>query len=180
MLATNKQYHKSFVETSNSSFDQLNEIPTKVISEIRATIQAGLFRTKDEKEKLQMLFALKNQLVQLYNIDQCEIQIVPHWPSVGSYSTDHKTIIIDKCSLVTFLHEFRHHIQHCLNLNIIDVEDDARGWSHSAYFLATPRLFETAVRKGILIFQNTFTTPSLLTNEQIADIQNVHFIRRSK
>ena len=65
----NKQYHKAFVESMSIKINHLNETPTNVISEVRSTIQSGLFRTKDEREKLKLLIFLKNQLCQLYNIE---------------------------------------------------------------------------------------------------------------
>lgn len=178
MKESEKQYHMEFTKTDAIKYNPLGEIPARVISEVRATIQNGLFRLETQEEKLNLLTQLKNQLVQLYNIDNCGLRIVPNYPGVGGYSPFRKEIIINKCSLVTFLHEFRHHIQFCLRLDC-DKEEDARGWSHACYFLATPRLFETAVRKGIIIFQKTFTTDSLLTPEQIANIKDVHFIRRN-
>lgn len=62
--------------------------------------------------------------------------------------------LFKKFSLVTLLHEFRHHMQHqtCLNMYRNDHEEDARAWSVSLYKTATPKSYEKAVGRGILHF----------------------------
>lgn len=59
--------------------------------------------------------------------------------------------LFKKVSLVTFLHELRHAMQHILELEV-NREKDARAWSLSAYYIADPIRFQRAVDKGILRF----------------------------
>lgn len=90
----------------------------------------------------------------------------------GSYSITNNTIYLyKKFSLTTLLHEFRHHMQHeayqVHNDRLINkstgeldfegntklaLEQDARAWSCSLYYNASPRRYNTAVKKGILHF----------------------------
>jgi hypothetical protein len=58
-------------------------------------------------------------------------------------------------SLVSLLHEFRHHIQNVTNTNNESDEvreEDARAWSCSLFNVADPAKFENAMSKGILKF----------------------------
>jgi hypothetical protein len=69
----------------------------------------------------------------------------------GQYNPQNNTIILyKKFSLVTFLHEYRHALQH-LTGNILG-ERDARGWSVSLFFLADPDRYFRAVQNGWLHF----------------------------
>jgi hypothetical protein len=60
-------------------------------------------------------------------------------------------IVLNKPSLVSFLHEFKHHLN--IKKNLPNTEDSARGFSHSLYYLSTPNLFRSSVKKGLLIHQ---------------------------
>ncbi|UDY80739.1 hypothetical protein [Geobacillus phage GR1] len=62
--------------------------------------------------------------------------------------------LFKKFSLVTFLHEFRHHMQHEMELSLFrrNHEEDARGWSVSLFKKATPKSYKNAVEKGLLHF----------------------------
>ncbi|MBA7655224.1 hypothetical protein ES703_63123 [subsurface metagenome] len=55
---------------------------------------------------------------------------------------------LPKVSLVSSLHEYRHHMQKHGRLRFDDVEVDARGWSISAFHLALPEDFNSAWRRG--------------------------------
>lgn len=59
-----------------------------------------------------------------------------------------------KISLVTLLHEFRHHLQHQKNIKLYkkDLEEDARAWSLSLYKQALPDSYQNSVDKRNLRF----------------------------
>jgi hypothetical protein len=74
----------------------------------------------------------------------------------GYYEPSHNRItLFKKFSMVTFLHEFRHHMQHQMKLKLYkgDIEEDARAWSVSLFKCSTPKAYENSVRKGILHFK---------------------------
>lgn len=55
-------------------------------------------------------------------------------------------------SLVSFLHEFRHHMQRHGRQANPDAEEDARGWSISMFAEAEPEYFDKAWRDGRIWF----------------------------
>jgi hypothetical protein len=68
------------------------------------------------------------------------------------YYPSEETIGLPKGSLVSFLHEFRHHMQkHRLQANP-DIEEDARGWSISMFAEAEPDYFRAAWEDGRIMF----------------------------
>lgn len=58
-------------------------------------------------------------------------------------------IELPKISLISFLHEYRHHMQIAGNKqHYRDKEDDARGWSISLFAQALPDMFDRAWQNG--------------------------------
>lgn len=57
---------------------------------------------------------------------------------------------LPKVSLVSSLHEYRHHMQKYGRLRFQDIEIDARGWSISAFHYALPEDFDSAWRRGLI------------------------------
>lgn len=74
----------------------------------------------------------------------------------GVYHIISQQIILPKYSIVSLMHEFRHHMQSTLPVRLpstLDaIEDDARAWSLSLFYAAKPRLFEKSVREGKIFF----------------------------
>lgn len=73
----------------------------------------------------------------------------------GCYEPFEKRItLFKKFSLVTLLHEFRHHMQYELDLSLFrrNHEEDARAWSISLFKAAAPKSYKNAVEKGLLHF----------------------------
>ena len=73
----------------------------------------------------------------------------------GQYdSRDHSITMINKLSLVTLLHEFRHAMQH-KGAKMIDQdkEEDARAWSMSLFKKALPKSHKRACEKNLVKYQ---------------------------
>jgi len=77
----------------------------------------------------------------------------------GQYYAEnwHGTIVLPKYSVVSLLHEFRHHLQadgkaHRSFRDSEDREHDARGWSLSLLRAARPSMLKQSVRKGYIMF----------------------------
>ena len=67
----------------------------------------------------------------------------------GFYQPSTRTIHMTKPSIITFLHEFRHAMQHLIHKQVDpDIEVDARAWSLSLYFVVAPRTLKRLVREG--------------------------------
>ncbi len=133
------EYHKEYTK--------INE---KTIKAVRKTIKKGLFKCNDNV-RFCLLKELLKELEAVYNV-QFKIKLLIEDNTDGYYNPHTKTIVLNsKLSLITLLHEFKHALQH-LN-NRTNSENIARGWSLSVYYKATPRLFERAVNKGLIIHQ---------------------------
>lgn len=70
----------------------------------------------------------------------------------GQYFPDQlKIILYKKHSLTTLIHEFAHHLQFCIGFNG-NLEDDARAYSCSLFYLADPDRYMAAAQSGKLHF----------------------------
>lgn len=139
---TDKKYNEMYTR---------EQIKPEVILEIRKLIKLGFFK-KEIDEKKVMLQQFCNELCKLNNIGNIDIEYASEdFLGCGVYIPDFNKIILNKPSLVTFLHEFYHY--YATQLSLINDEENAVGWSISAYYLATPILCTSAINKGLIINQ---------------------------
>ena len=140
-------------------FYNKEQIGIETIKRIRFLIKEQHFFKCNDDKKMRLLIILCNDLSEIYNIKKIGCMYMNKDLNVrGCFLNPGSTICLNKPSLVTFLHEFKHFLncetkQH--NNNINDEEMTAIGFSHSLYFLATPNLFKSAVEKNLLVFQDT-------------------------
>jgi hypothetical protein len=92
-----------------------------------------------------------------YGMEVPEFAVVPPvecylW---GCYDTVGRTIFLPRHSVVTLLHEFRHHMQ---NVHLrprpwgyMGAEHDARAWSQSLFYQVRPELFTKARDEGRIL-----------------------------
>lgn len=114
--------------------------------------------SKDQKIEAIQNFLLK--VSEIYNIEVPKFKFIEsdfyyRATGGGTYTPSSKEITLyNKFSLVTLLHEFRHHMQHegLEKLYKDDLEEDARAWSVSLFKSACPKSYKNAVEKGILHF----------------------------
>ena len=139
---TNQKYHLYFKE---------EDFNPNLITYLRVLIKEKHFFKMNEQQKKESLNELNIFMSSIYNISISKIVISDLLPC--AYWFDTEKISLNKPSLVSFLHEFKHHINHKLNLP--NTEESARGFSHALYYIATPKLFESAVNKGLLIWQKS-------------------------
>ncbi len=116
---------------------------------VREEVRNGYFRQPDQ-EKVIRLKHLGERLAGFYDVAPVgEISVDPGLPSYGRYNLAAKKVTLRKPSIVSFLHEFRHHLQHQGDVRIVkDKEHDAQGWACSVYYKACPKLFTKAAREG--------------------------------
>lgn len=126
--------------------DKFTHIKSETLTAVRKCVRAGLWRL-DEAEGFHLLRDLVNELSDIYGLPIPPVQRDGH----SHYNWHIQRIYLDKPSLVSFLHEYRHHMQ--VERGVHDgSEHDARGWSLSVFKLALPRSFEHAKERGILKF----------------------------
>lgn len=134
----NKQYHLMF-----NNFEQ------EEVLAVREIIKAGLFRASTE-DRMRMLNALNERLCKIHNLIPLPLVLEPEFSNIGQMTGE--KIILNKPSLVSFLHEFYHLMTYHTAQNS---EINARGWSISLYYKATPKLCKAAIEKGLIIHQTT-------------------------
>lgn len=147
-----KKYHQIMNE---------EELGADVIAIVKNLCEERKFWTGSKRKRLQAAKKATADLCECLGIsdvpdvifrDYEEGEMLYMCTGGGSYMVDYNTIeLYKKFSLVTFLHEFRHVMQHKLDIDMYKTnEDDARAWSLSLYYLADPVRFNRAARMGML------------------------------
>jgi hypothetical protein len=119
-----------------------------------------IWKNRSKQEKLETIVAwlmvVSNVLdIEIPSIEWETNELLAMFTGGGCYNSDTRHIRIYKLSLTTLLHEYRHHMQNVMNIHnesIEEREEDARAWSCSLFYIASPEKFENAMRKGILHF----------------------------
>ena len=131
-------------------------INIKIIELVRKAIITDRIFKKKGLERVNILINLKNNLCEVYKIQKDKQPLLK--PSLKFNNMDYydkKTYSIylnhDKLSLITFLHEFKHFLQH--HFNKPNNEKIARGYSISLFYIASPRHFKKALQKGLILHQ---------------------------
>lgn len=133
--------------------DKYTHIKKETINIIRILIKTFHYYKFDDKHKF---YALRYALFKLNEIYKTDTKlkrmnnVMRLLLANGYYNHLNKTIYLNKLSLVTFLHEFKHSLQHQKGKK--NSENIARGWSVSLFALASPYHYERAKRKGLLFF----------------------------
>lgn len=91
---------------------------------------------------------LASQLADVYDVPKPEVK----HDDREVYYRNSETIGLPNASLVSFLHEFRHHMQKHGRQANDDIEEDARGWSISMFAEAEPDYFQQAWEDGRIMF----------------------------
>lgn len=139
-------------------------VKKEVIKKVERMIMIGKFYDGTIPRKENMLKNLCNVLATGYNVPMPTLQFTENLDSTGICSTPlnretgeingETTITINKPSVITFLHEFRHYLQVKKGLRFpsMDVEEDARAWSLRVFSLASPDNFIRSVKAGNVMF----------------------------
>lgn len=136
-------------------------IDKRTIEATKKLVKSGLWKkdlSTDHKVKicnewLQTVSEIYKIEIPEFRFDPSEILYMQ--TGGGVYEPWAKRItLFKKFSLVTLLHEFRHHMQYQMDLSLFrkDHEEDARGWSVSLFKAATPKSYKNAVEKWLLHF----------------------------
>jgi hypothetical protein len=116
----------------------------------KAALKTKLWRGTPE-ERLEKLRALNRNMSAHFEVPECSVAvretgIGPH------YVPGDDSIVLDVPSLVSWAHEFGHHLLHCKRKR--QNEDFPRAFSLGLFYRAAPRMFEKARAEGRLKFTN--------------------------
>lgn len=124
------------------------EFPTAAVEIVRQALRAKLYRGS-LRERAAKLLALNAALSAHYAVPLCRIS-VRNSPRGPYYLPGRNQIVLDKVSLVSYLHEFAHHILHARGLP--QNESYPRAFSLGLFFRAAPRMFESARQAGRMLY----------------------------
>lgn len=133
------------IDTYHEFFENIHN---KTLRIVKRYVDDGLWRV-DQDEGFVMMSDMVDEIADVYDIPH------PNGPVESDYEwyrPPTQTIGLPKVSLVSCLHEFRHHMQYNGRQSYDDKERDARGWSVSTFKLALPEKFESAWRRGLIWF----------------------------
>lgn len=138
------------------------QIDSRTINATQSLVKNGLWK-KDltVQQKYNICDIWVTVVSEIYGIEKPTFRFDPdermyNLTGGGHYEPHANRItLFKKFSLVTLMHEFRHHMQYQmydLKLYKGHVEEDARAWSVSLFKLALPKSYQNAVNKRILHF----------------------------
>jgi hypothetical protein len=146
---------------------KFKNIKAETINAIRETIKAGLFKSENTREfKEGLIIDLNKKLCGFYGLEENKIIFINTPFCICNYNHRTKEITLNKPSLISFLHEFKHYYD--IIKAGLTTEESARGWSISAYFMATPILCKSAIERGLIIHQKII----LGSQEKIKEVED--------
>lgn len=123
-------------------------IKQDAIGIVRAMIRTNKFYRQEEEDKKMTLKALSVLLSRVYEI---EPPTTITFGGTNCYRPD--SIELENTSVISFLHEYRHHMQRTLPMfEGMSVEEDARAFSLALFSKASPKNFENSVKDGRILF----------------------------
>ena len=122
------------------------KVSKEVIKILRRYVRDGFYRHSKEIQQNEIRCIAK-ELSTLYGVPIPPIQFGGMLSN--SYSIMTGEIRLTNTSLISFLHEYRHHLQRKLGVRYRDLtlEQDARAWSMRVFSKAFPNMFEKAVKQ---------------------------------
>tara|TARA_Y100000310_G_scaffold345029_1_gene461276 strand:- start:235 stop:660 length:426 start_codon:yes stop_codon:yes gene_type:complete len=128
-------------------------IKPAVVKLVKYVIKDLKFFKVDNRTRKFFLRYLNYKLNDLYKIDLDKQPYLNfNANNDGFYNQIENTINLnERLSLITYLHEFKHFLQH--HFNKTNNEEIARGYSLSLFFNASPQHFKRALRKGLILHQ---------------------------
>lgn len=141
--------------------DVYKNIDTRTIEETKQLIKNGFWKKNiTEEARIDLCKTWLKGVSYIYKVNIPEFQFSSSEASYrrtggGIYEIQLETItLFKKFSLVTLLHEFRHHLQHVKKIKMYKdhKEEDARAWSVSLFKLSSPNSYKKSVENGTLHF----------------------------
>jgi len=134
-LSVIQDYHLMFPDLSSNTLEIIRHIVT----------ERGLWRV-EKPEGFDLIREMYEKISSVYGFPTPSLIE----DSYEYYFISGERIGLPKVSLVSSLHEYRHHMQKHGRLRFEDVEVDARAWSISAFNLALPEDFDSAWKRGLI------------------------------
>lgn len=124
------------------------KVKREAVIVLREAIKGGYYKLTNPEEKYKALKDISNKICEIYGVSKPRKIIVGR--RQNCYSPTEKTIYVENYSLISFLHELRHHFQTVKGLRYrgLTIEQDSRAFSMRLFYLAVPKMFLKAVKEG--------------------------------
>ena len=121
------------------------KVKREAVKVIREAIKGGYYRAEDREKELRELCSA---ICDIYDVEYPKKIVVGK--RCNSYYPTERTIYVENYSIISFLHELRHHMQHVKGLKYegLTIEQDSRAFSMRLYALAVPKMFLKAVKEN--------------------------------
>lgn len=128
------------------------KVKREAVKVIREAIKGGYYRLPTPEEKYKALLEINNKVCDIYGVSYPKKIIVGK--RRNSYYPTEKTIYVENYSIISFLHELRHHMQNVKGLRYegLTIEQDSRAFSMRLYALAVPKMFIKAVKGDKVLY----------------------------
>lgn len=122
------------------------KVKREAIKVLREAIRGGYYRIDNPEDKYKALLDINKKICDIYGVSYPKKIVVGK--RCNSYYPGEKTIYVENYSIISFLHELRHHMQNVkgLKYNGLTIEQDSRAFSMRLYALAVPKMFLKAVK----------------------------------
>lgn len=139
------------------------KVKPEIVRVIKAMVKDGYYR-EDDDGKVARLKQMVADICNIYGVQKPGVTILLEDWAVANYDSDVTGNIVSNTSIVTTLHELRHHLQHSANIqsNSLTLEQDAYAWSIRIFAKAVPKMFERAVKLNrimALVWSDTLNSP---------------------
>lgn len=136
----------------NEAIYEKVKVNRQVVKLVRELVKDGYFRQSAGAKEVE-LRELNETLSEIYNIDTPTLYFDERFPS-PFYLMGANRIGLKNYSIVSYLHEFRHALQHFVGVQYTGLtkEEDSRAYSMRVYASACPRMFVKAVKEGKILF----------------------------
>lgn len=122
------------------------KVKREAVAVVREAIKGGYYKLDTPTAKYKALKEISKKICEVYDVKEPTNIIVGKKPN--SYYPDTGEIYIENYSIISYLHELRHHMQRVKGLKYrgLTIEQDSRAFSMRIYYLAVPKMFVQAVK----------------------------------
>ncbi|ACV64583.1 hypothetical protein Dtox_3889 [Desulfofarcimen acetoxidans DSM 771] len=125
-------------------------VKPEVTTLVNQIIKNGYYKKESNTERFTMLKSLAENICRIYNVSP--VKIITQNVPLGAYACyvpSANTIKLGNTSIVSFLHELRHHLQFTGDKQKrgLNKEQDAHAWSLRVFSIAVPKMFEKDVKE---------------------------------
>lgn len=124
------------------------KVKRNVVKLVLSMVKDNEFYKRSEVNKEGLLRETIQFICEEYEIEPPMFRV--DTSNYNHYQPSNKLIVCENTSVISMLHELRHHLQHVAGKQYpnMTIEEDARAWSLRVFSRACPKSFEKSVKAG--------------------------------